>query len=111
MPAHGFLQSTGAPWFIGGVAEGGWPCTTCLLQVSVDVPDQKGRLAILDVHARNKRLGEDIDLKEVALRTPGFSGADLANLLNEVQCRCDFVVFPTHFGVPPGGLRVQVGCC
>lgn len=54
-------------------------------QVSVDVPDQKGRLSILDVHARNKRLGDDIDLKEVALRTPGFSGADLANLLNEVR--------------------------
>jgi cell division protease FtsH len=52
-------------------------------QVSVDVPDQKGRLEILGVHARNKRLGEDIDLKEIALRTPGFSGADLANLLNE----------------------------
>lgn len=52
-------------------------------QVSVDVPDQKGRLEILRVHARNKRLGEDIDLKEIALRTPGFSGADLSNLMNE----------------------------
>ncbi|KAL6784536.1 FTSH2 [Auxenochlorella protothecoides x Auxenochlorella symbiontica] len=52
-------------------------------QVSVDVPDQRGRLAILGVHARNKILGPDLDLKEVALRTPGFSGADLANLLNE----------------------------
>lgn len=52
-------------------------------QVSVDVPDQKGRLEILRVHSRNKRLGEDIDLKEIALRTPGFSGADLSNLMNE----------------------------
>ncbi|KAK9815331.1 hypothetical protein WJX72_001887 [[Myrmecia] bisecta] len=52
-------------------------------QVSVDVPDQKGRLEILNVHARNKKFGDDIDLKEIALRTPGFSGADLANLLNE----------------------------
>mmetsp|Transcript_11925 Transcript_11925/g.32591 ORF Transcript_11925/g.32591 Transcript_11925/m.32591 type:complete len:707 (-) Transcript_11925:593-2713(-) len=52
-------------------------------QVSVDVPDQKGRLAILQVHARNKKLAEDVDLQEVALRTPGFAGADLANLLNE----------------------------
>ena len=52
-------------------------------QVSVDVPDQKGRLSILGVHSRNKTLGEDIDLKEIALRTPGFSGADLSNLLNE----------------------------
>lgn len=52
-------------------------------QVSVDVPDQKGRLSILNVHARNKRLEAELDLKEIALRTPGFSGADLANLLNE----------------------------
>ena len=54
------------------------------VQVSVDVPDQKGRLEILKVHARNKKLGEDVDLKEVASRVPGFTGADLANLLNEV---------------------------
>ncbi len=47
------------------------------------MPDSKGRQSILNVHARNKKLGEDIDLKEIALRTPGFSGADLANLLNE----------------------------
>lgn len=52
-------------------------------QVTVDVPDQGGRLSILKVHSRNKALGEDIDLKEVALRTPGFSGADLSNLMNE----------------------------
>lgn len=52
-------------------------------QVSVDVPDQKGRLEILKVHARNKKLNEDVDLKEVASRVPGFTGADLANLLNE----------------------------
>ncbi|KAL3144023.1 ATP-dependent zinc metalloprotease FTSH 2, chloroplastic [Trebouxia sp. C0010 RCD-2024] len=52
-------------------------------QVSVDVPDQKGRLEILKVHARNKKLGEDVDLSEVASRVPGFTGADLANLLNE----------------------------
>ncbi|KAJ9515446.1 hypothetical protein QJQ45_016441 [Haematococcus lacustris] len=52
-------------------------------QVSVDVPDQKGRLEILKVHARNKKLDAEVDLKEVAMRTPGFSGADLSNLLNE----------------------------
>mmetsp|Transcript_4988 Transcript_4988/g.9895 ORF Transcript_4988/g.9895 Transcript_4988/m.9895 type:complete len:690 (+) Transcript_4988:73-2142(+) len=52
-------------------------------QVTVDVPDQGGRLSILQVHARNKKLGDDLDLKEVALRTPGFSGADLSNLMNE----------------------------
>jgi SpoVK/Ycf46/Vps4 family AAA+-type ATPase len=51
--------------------------------VTVDVPDQKGRLEILKVHARNKKLDSEVDLMEVALRTPGFSGADLANLLNE----------------------------
>jgi ATP-dependent Zn protease len=51
--------------------------------VGVDVPDQKGRREILGVHARNKKLGEDVRLEEIAMRTPGFSGADLANLLNE----------------------------
>eukprot|EP00803_Ostreobium_quekettii_P009011 evm.model.scf_351.8 EVM.evm.TU.scf_351.8 scf_351:74309-82690(+) len=51
--------------------------------VTVDVPDLNGRKAILGVHARNKKLGDDVDLEEIALRTPGFSGADLANLLNE----------------------------
>ncbi len=53
--------------------------------MSVDVPDQKGRLEILQVHARNKKFADDVELREIALRTPGFSGADLANLLNEVR--------------------------
>eukprot|EP00210_Caulerpa_lentillifera_P008603 g8207.t1 len=52
-------------------------------QVTVDVPDLRGREAILKVHSKNKKLNEEVDLREVALRTPGFSGADLANLLNE----------------------------
>jgi cell division protease FtsH len=52
-------------------------------QVSVDAPDIKGRLEVLQVHARNKKLGEDISLEVIARRTPGFTGADLANLLNE----------------------------
>ena len=52
-------------------------------QVSVDPPDIKGRLAVLSVHARDKKLGADISLEAIARRTPGFSGADLANLLNE----------------------------
>ncbi len=52
-------------------------------QVMVDPPDIKGRLAILEVHARNKKLAEDISLDAIARRTPGFTGADLANLLNE----------------------------
>lgn len=52
-------------------------------QVSVDVPDLKGRIEILKVHARNKKFDDTVDLETMALRTPGFSGADLSNLLNE----------------------------
>ena len=52
-------------------------------QVSVDVPDVKGRMEILKVHAKNKTFDEDVDIENIAQRTPGFSGADLANLLNE----------------------------
>nr|BDA97952.1 cell division protein [Chroomonas collegionis] len=52
-------------------------------QVTVDVPDVKGRLEILNVHARNKKLSKEVSLEIIAKRTPGFSGADLANLLNE----------------------------
>jgi cell division protease FtsH len=52
-------------------------------QVTVDVPDVKGRLEILNVHARNKKLSPEVLLEVIAKRTPGFSGADLANLLNE----------------------------
>jgi len=52
-------------------------------QVTVDAPDIKGRLAILDVHSRNKTLAEGVSLEAIARRTPGFTGADLANLLNE----------------------------
>ncbi len=52
-------------------------------QVMVDIPDINGRLAVLRVHARNKKLDGTISLEMIARRTPGFSGADLANLLNE----------------------------
>jgi cell division protease FtsH len=52
-------------------------------QITVDTPDIKGRLSILEVHARNKKLAPEIQLEAIARRTPGFSGADLANLLNE----------------------------
>nr|YP_009029310.1 cell division protein FTSH [Leptocylindrus danicus]AGH28841.1 cell division protein FTSH [Leptocylindrus danicus] len=52
-------------------------------QVTVNLPDRLGRAAILNVHARNKPLSEDVSLIQLANRTPGFSGADLANLLNE----------------------------
>jgi cell division protease FtsH len=52
-------------------------------QVTVNLPDRLGRVGILKVHARNKPLSEDVSLVQLANRTPGFSGADLANLLNE----------------------------
>jgi len=52
-------------------------------QVMVDAPDFKGRLGVLDVHARNKKLAPEVSIEAIARRTPGFSGADLANLLNE----------------------------
>ncbi|TQS75323.1 ATP-dependent metallopeptidase FtsH/Yme1/Tma family protein [Ornithinibacillus gellani] len=52
-------------------------------QITVDRPDVKGRQAVLQVHARNKPLDDSVDLKTIAMRTPGFSGADLENLLNE----------------------------
>jgi len=52
-------------------------------QIQVDAPDLKGRHQILSVHSRGKPLAPDIDLMSVARRTPGFSGADLANVLNE----------------------------
>ena len=52
-------------------------------QVTVDAPDIKGRLSILEVHCRNKKLKEELSLESIARRTPGFTGADLANLMNE----------------------------
>ncbi len=52
-------------------------------RVVLDAPDVKGRVAILDVHVRGKPLAEEVDLHTIAKETPGFSGAELANLLNE----------------------------
>src|SRR5690625_812739 len=52
-------------------------------QIMVDRPDLNGRKEILEIHARNKPLADNVDLKTIAMRTPGFSGADLENLLNE----------------------------
>jgi cell division protease FtsH len=52
-------------------------------QVTVDAPDIKGRLEVLQVHARNKKIDPSVSLEAIARRTPGFTGADLANLLNE----------------------------
>lgn len=52
-------------------------------QITVDRPDMRGREAVLKVHARNKPLADDVDLNVIARRVPGFTGADLENLLNE----------------------------
>ena len=52
-------------------------------QVTLDLPDVKGRRAVLDVHVKGKPLDTDVDLDQVAKQTPGFSGADLSNLVNE----------------------------
>ena len=52
-------------------------------QVTVDRPDVQGRVKILEVHSRDKVLSKDVDLEKVARRTPGFTGADLQNLMNE----------------------------
>ncbi|GAA5417856.1 ATP-dependent zinc metalloprotease FtsH [Paraliobacillus ryukyuensis] len=52
-------------------------------QITVDRPDLRGREDVLKVHARNKPLADNVEIKTIAMRTPGFSGADLENLLNE----------------------------
>ena len=52
-------------------------------QVTVDLPTYSGRLEILKVHARNKKIDDNVSVEAIARRTPGFSGAELANLLNE----------------------------
>jgi cell division protease FtsH len=52
-------------------------------QVVIDAPDAKGRRAILEVHAQNKKFAEGVDFSDLAAKTPGFTGADLANVINE----------------------------
>lgn len=52
-------------------------------RIGIDRPDRKGRSGILEIHARGKPLADDVDLEVIARRTPGFSGADLANVINE----------------------------
>ena len=52
-------------------------------QITVDLPDKKGREEILKVHSRNKKLADDVDFAAIAARTTGFSGADLANIIND----------------------------
>lgn len=55
----------------------------CCVQVTVDRPDVQGRVAILKVHSEGKTIGKDVDFEKVSRRTPGFTGADLQNLMNE----------------------------
>jgi cell division protease FtsH len=52
-------------------------------RITVDLPTMRNRLDILKIHARGKPLSDDVDLERIARSTPGFSGADLENLLNE----------------------------
>ena len=54
-----------------------------LRQVTVDRPDLQGRVRILNVHSKGKAIGKDVDFEKIARRTPGFTGADLQNLMNE----------------------------
>ncbi|MGA1623357.1 MAG: ATP-dependent zinc metalloprotease FtsH [Synechocystis sp.] len=68
-------------------------------QVVVDRPDKSGREAILRVHARNVRLAPEVDLGKLAARTPGFAGADLANLINEAAL---LAARQNHATVTPG---------
>ena len=56
-------------------------------KIQVNLPDVHGREKILEVHAKNKNLGEDVSLRDIARQTTGFSGADLANLMNEAAIR------------------------
>ena len=56
---------------------------TIWIKVTVGLPDVRGREEILKVHSKNKKLDSNISLSIIAMRTPGFSGADLANLMNE----------------------------
>jgi len=80
-------------------------------QVTVLVPDVRGREAILKVHARNKPLGPDVDLKVIAQTTAGFTGADLENLLNEaalLAARHEKKAI-THVEIESAMLKVVVG--
>lgn len=79
--------------------------------IYVGLPDIKGREAILQVHTRNKPLAEDVDLKVVAKRTPGFTPADLENLVNEaalLTARFNLKLIPMHL-IEEASIKVQAG--
>jgi len=80
-------------------------------QIYVGLPDIRGREAILQVHARNKSLGDDVNLADIAKDTPGFTGADLENLLNEAALLAARrnKLFITMAEVEEATLKVQMG--
>ncbi len=80
-------------------------------KISVQTPDVGGREAILQVHAKNKPLGEDVDLKQIAQTTAGFTGADLENLLNEsaIQAAKDNRGFILQEDIKKSFIKVGIG--
>lgn len=80
-------------------------------KVTVGRPDVKGRQEILDVHAKNKPLGEDVNLESVARTTAGFTGADLENLLNEaaIAAAKDNRAFIVHEDINKSFIKVGIG--
>ena len=80
-------------------------------KITVGVPDVRGREEILKVHAKNKPLGEDVDLKQIAQTTAGFTGADLENLLNEaaIQAAKDNRKFLKQEDIQKSFIKVGIG--
>ena len=80
-------------------------------KVTVGVPDVRGREEILKVHAKNKPLGDDVDLKQIAQTTAGFTGADLENLLNEaaIQAAKDNRAFLKQEDIQKSFIKVGIG--
>ncbi|MCK9444249.1 MAG: ATP-dependent zinc metalloprotease FtsH [Tissierellaceae bacterium] len=79
--------------------------------IYVGLPDVRGREAILEVHTKNKPLDDDVDLKVVAKRTPGFTPADLENLVNEsalLSARYNLKTIPMHL-IEEASIKVQAG--
>ena len=80
-------------------------------KITVGVPDVRGREEILHVHAKNKPLGDDVDLKQIAQTTAGFTGADLENLLNEaaIQAAKDNRAFVKQEDIQKSFIKVGIG--
>ena len=80
-------------------------------KIAVDVPDVGGREEILQIHAKNKPLGDDVDLKDIARTTAGFTGADLENLLNEsaISAAKEDRAFITQKDIKDSFVKVGIG--